>query len=304
MVAIVGATASGKSAAAVLVAKRFNGEIINTDSRLFYRGMEIGTARPTDEELKSAPHHLVGFISPSTSYSIAEFLTDATSAIDELHGRSALPVIAGGTGQYVWGLLEGWKVPQVPPNPELREQLDRELAEHGVDALFMRLQKLDPDTAATVDGKNHRRVIRALERLAAGTKQENRTAVDPGFDSLVIGLHVERAELHRRIAERVDNMLAAGWVEEVRRLLDEGIDFGLPALSAIGYRDIAAVIKGEITIEAARERTIRATNRLVRHQNNWFKQTDPRIKWIDVTDGDLSPVVDSVEEWRCLPSRT
>lgn len=300
MVAIVGATASGKSAAAVLVAKRFNGEIINTDSRLFYRGMEIGTARPTDQELNSVPHHLVGFLSPSTSYNIAEFLNDATRCIDEIHGRSALPVIAGGTGQYVWGLLEGWKVPQVPPNPELREQLEQELAEHGVDALFLRLQTLDPETAATVDGKNHRRVIRALERIAAGIKQENRTAVDPGYDSLVIGLHVERAELHRRIVERVDKMLAAGWIDEVKRLLDEGIDFGLPALSAIGYREIAAVTKGEITIEAARERTIRASNRLVRHQNNWFKQTNSRIKWIDVTDGDLSPVVDSVEVWQSL----
>lgn len=297
LVAIVGATASGKSAAATLVAKRFGGEVINSDSRLFYRGMSIGTAKPSEQELSSIPHHLFSFLPPDEPYNLAQFLADATKAISDVHHRIALPVIAGGTGQYVWGLLEGWKVPEVQPDLELRTQLEKDLEAHGVDALFNRLLALDPGVAATIDGKNHRRVIRALERIAAGGKQANRVAIDPGYDSLVIGLQVERSELHRRIIDRADEMIASGWVDEVRQLLDDGVDFDLPALSAIGYRDIAAVIKGDITIEEARERTIRATNRLVRHQNNWFKQNDPRIKWIDVTDGDLTRVIEPIETW-------
>lgn len=297
LIAIVGATASGKTAAAVLIAKRFNGEIINADSRLFYEGMEIGTARPSDEELDSVPHHLIGFLSPGDSYSISEFLAAASEKIVEVNGRSNLPVIAGGTGQYLWGLLEGWKVPKIPPDPELRARLEQELESHGVDALYSRLQELDPDVAAGTDAKNHRRVIRALERIASGVQQANRTAVDPGYNSLLIGLHVERAELHRRIADRVDGMIAAGWLDEVKRLIDAGIDFDSPALSAIGYREMAAVVRGEIKLEEARERTIRATNRLVRHQNNWFKQTDPRIKWVDVTNGDLTSVIEPVQKW-------
>ncbi len=297
LVAVVGATASGKSDAALLLAQEFDGEVVNSDSRLFYRGMEIGTARPSQAELDSVPHHLVGFLSPTDPYSLAQFLSDARQVVDDIHGRSRLPIVVGGTGQYVWGLLEGWQVPEVPPDPELRSRLEAELEEQGVDALYRRLRELDPEAAAAVDGKNHRRVIRALERMASGTGAQNRAAIDPGYDSLLIGLHVERAELHRRIEQRVDRMLAAGWVEEVKQLLDQGVDFDLPALSAIGYREIALVIRGETALEEARERTIRATNRLVRHQNNWFKRSDSRINWINVTDGDLSRVVDAVRRW-------
>ncbi len=297
LVVVVGATASGKSDAAILIAQKFDGEVVNSDSRLFYRGMEIGTARPTGEELASVPHHLIGFLEPSDTYSLARFLSDASAAARDIQDRGKLPVITGGTGQYVWGLLEGWQVPDVPPDTELRAQLEKELAEYGVDALYARLQQLDPHVAESIDGKNHRRVIRALERIASGSEHENREAIDPGYDSLVIGLHVERAELHRRIAERVDRMLAAGWLDEVKHLIDAGVDFDSPALSAIGYRELVSVISGEMAIDEARERTIRVTNRLVRHQNNWFKQADPRINWFDVTDGDISRVIEPVEKW-------
>ncbi len=297
LLTIVGATASGKSAASILVAQRFHGEVINCDSRLFYRGLEIGTAMPSEQERSAVPHHLVSFLSPTESYSLAQFLADARRTVLDLHERGTQPVLVGGTGQYVWGLLEGWQVPEVPPNLELRTELEHELEERGVDALYERLEALDPQIAASVDAKNHRRIIRAIERIASGTAQDHREAIDPGYDSLLIGLHVERSELHRRIAERIDQMLASGWLDEVNRLIDDGIDFSLPAMSAIGYRELAAVIRGEITIGEARERTIRATNRLVRHQNNWFKQSDGRINWVDVTDGDLSRVLEPVEHW-------
>lgn len=297
LIAIVGATASGKSDAAVLIAQQLVGEVINADSRLFYRGMEIGTATPPLETLRKVPHHLVGFLEPHDRFSLAEFLSLAEDRVQEVQDRGNLPVLTGGTGQYVWGLLEGWQVPAIPPDEALRAELEQELAEHGVDALYARLQEQAPEVAASTDGKNHRRVIRALERVAAGTEQDTRKAQDPDYDSLIIGLHVEREELHHRITERVDRMLAAGWVEEIKRLVDSGVDFSSPALSAIGYREIAAVLAGEITLEEARERTIRATNRLVRHQNNWFKQSDDRITWVDVTDSDLEPVVQVAVEW-------
>jgi tRNA dimethylallyltransferase len=297
LIAVIGATASGKTSAAAMIAARFSGEVINADSRLFYRGMEIGTAYPSTEILAMAPHHMIGFLEPEASFSLAQFLPSAVSSIRDIGSRNHLPVLAGGTGQYVWGLLEGWQVPIVAPDNELRAKLERELAETSVDALYGRLFELDADAAATTDEKNPRRVIRALERVISGHGSSSRIAIDPGYNALVIGLYVDRAELHRRIVARVDQMLADGWVDEVQRLIDSGIDFQAPALSAIGYREIADVIAGKMTLADARTHTIQATNRLVRHQNNWFKQSDPRISWIDVTDADLVRVVDRVREW-------
>ncbi len=231
---LIGATASGKSHAAVIIAERFSGEVINADSRLFYRGMEIGTARPPGEMLSKAPHHLISFLKPDQPYNLAQYLQDASQVITDVQSRGNLPVLVGGTGQYVWGLLEGWQVPEIPPDDALRQQLERELEEYGVDALYARLRELDADIAADIDRKNPRRVIRALERVSAGVRFRHRTAINPEYDSIIIGLHVERAELHRRIAERVDHMLAEGWIEEVRALIDSGISFDSPALSAIG----------------------------------------------------------------------
>ena len=298
IVAIVGATASGKSDAAVLIAQNSNGEVVNADSRLFYKGMGIGTASPTEQMLSAVPHHLVGFLQPDDPFSLAQFLTAVTSNISDIHSRDALPVIVGGTGQYVWGLLEGWQVPQVPPDPELRARLERELDELGVGALYHRLESIDPETAIATDGRNPRRVIRAIERVSAHSTNSNRKAIDPGYKAIVIGLYVERAELHRRIEERIDRMLANGWVEEVQLLINGGLDLKSPAFTAIGYREIAAALNGDMTLSDARERTIHATNRLVRHQNNWFKRNDPRIEWIDVTDGELARVLEPIKQWQ------
>ncbi len=290
LVAIVGATASGKSDAAVLLAQRFDGEIINADSRLFYRGMEIGTARPPQTVLELVPHHLVDFLDPNSRFNLAEFLTVARKLIDEIQHRGKLPILVGGTGQYVWGLLEGWQVPGIPPNESLREELEQELALNGVVSLFGRLEAQAPEVAAEIDRQNHRRVIRALERIASGYDKQVRTAVDPGYKSVVVGLKVGRPELHLRVVNRIDAMLANGWLDEVKALIDDGVDLSSSALTAIGYREIAASLAGELTLDEARERTIRATNRLIRHQNNWFKQTDNRIHWVDVSDGDLSRI--------------
>jgi tRNA dimethylallyltransferase len=294
---VVGATASGKTEAAILIAQAFDGEVINSDSRLFYRGMDIGTAKPSPEQLSVVPHHLISFLEPQEPFSLADFLKKAHEAIAAVSARGRLPVIAGGTGQYVWGLLEGWEVPQVSRDTALRAELEAQLEQQGVQALFERLKSLDPDAAAATDPRNHRRIIRAIERAAAGAAGQWRAARDLVYDTLIIGLKVDRAELHRRIAARVDGMIAAGWAEETRRLLERGVDLATPAMSAIGYREMAAHIRGELSLDEVRERTIRATNRLVRHQNNWFKPGDGRITWVDVTDGKLERVLEPMGEW-------
>ena len=297
LVVVAGPTSSGKTEAAICIAQEFGGEVINSDSRLFYRGMDIGTAKPSPEQLAAVPHHLIGFLDPQEPFSVADFLEKAPRLIAEVSARGRLPVVAGGTGQYVWGLLEGWDVTRTPPDLALRAELEAQMEREGVEALFRRLQQADPAAAAVTDRRNHRRIIRAIERAAAGAVGPARTSNGPGYDALILGLKVERAELHRRIAARVDAMIAAGWLDETRSLLEQGLTPETPAMSAIGYREMAAHIRGELSLEEARERTIRATNRLVRHQNNWFKPGDERITWVDVTDGELDRVLAPVGEW-------
>lgn len=293
---IIGATASGKTSLSLEAAKELNGEIINADSRLFYRGLDIGTAKPTADELALAPHHLISFLDPDQSFSLAEFLNSARLRIDEVTERGRLPIIVGGSGQYVWGLLEGWNVPAVEPNHELRAELEGLLEKEGIESLFKRLANMDPRTAASTDPRNHRRIIRAIERADSGAT-ESRSYSDPRYDSLTVGLRVERSELHRRIESRTDEMLAAGWVDEVKKLLASGMTSGNPSMSAIGYREIALSLKGEINLSEARRRTIVATNRLVRHQNNWFKATDPRIQWVDMNSGETDEALRIIKNW-------
>ena len=298
LLTIVGATASGKTDAAVLVAEKFGGEVVNADSRLFYRGLDIGTAKPPPELLDRVPHHLIGFLGPTESFSVAEFLVRCRVLISQINSRGNLPVLAGGSGQYVWGLLEGWQVPEVAPDPALRDKLERTLQEHGVHALYERLLKEDPTAAGSVDPRNHRRIIRAFERARAGHPAEAaRKRSEPEYDCLVIGLQVSRKTLHQRVRQRVDNMIAAGWQDEVSRLLREGVPVDAPAMSSIGYREMAACAQGQATLDDVREKAAVATNRLIRRQNNWFKPADPRIEWVDVTDGNLTPVIELAGRW-------
>jgi tRNA dimethylallyltransferase len=189
-------------------------------------------------------------------------------------------VLAGGTGQYVWGLLEGWEAAGGPPDPALREALEREVHEKGVEAAYARLLAADPEAAAAVDRRNPRRVVRALERVAAGRGGLPGKAAQPPFDALIIGLTMPRRELYERIDRRIDAMVATGWLDEVRRLLEAGVPLEAPAMSGIGYREMAAHLAGEMTIEQATAAAKRATRRLVRHQYNWFKLDDPRITWL------------------------
>ena len=212
LIAVVGPTAAGKSGLALELARRFEGEIVNGDSRLVYRHMDIGTAKPSPEELGLVPHHLVNIADPDETFSLAPYLDQASQAIRDIHGRSRLAFIVGGTGQYVRALLEGFSAPQVPPNPSLRAGLQREAVEEGSESLWRRLQEVDIEAAARIDHRNVRRVVRALEvyQETGVPFSEARKREKPPYNTLMIGLALERKALYQRIDLRVEAMVDAG----------------------------------------------------------------------------------------------
>jgi tRNA dimethylallyltransferase len=284
LVAIVGPTASGKTAVAIAVARRRPVEVISADSRQVRRGMRIGTAAPTDEELHAVRHHLVGVADPDEPWSLVDWLEAARAAVHEIHVRGALPLVVGGTGQYVWALLDGWEVPRVAPRPALRAELEARAAAGEGDALHARLREMDPASAERIDPRNIRRVIRALEIVEeTGAPVRPRERRDPGFDWHAVGLRWNRRELHARADARARTMFEEGLLDEVRTLAERyGRSF--PALQSIGYREALAVLDGTIAVEEAVHRTQIETHRLIRMQANWFRDDDPRIRWVPGRD--------------------
>ncbi|MEX1022875.1 MAG: tRNA (adenosine(37)-N6)-dimethylallyltransferase MiaA [Dehalococcoidia bacterium] len=286
VVAIVGPTASGKTAAAIEVARRLPAEVISADSRQVRSSMAIGTAAPTPDEVAAVPHHLVGVVAPDAPWTITDWLGRARAAIDEVCARGRLPLVVGGTGQYVWALLEAWDVPAVPPDLALRARLEAVAATEGAEVLHARLAAVDPPSAARIDARNVRRVVRALEIVeATGRPVPPLAPRDPGFDWRVLGLRWSRDALHRRADRRVEAMFAAGLLEETRALVERyGRDF--EALRSIGYREALAVLDGAMTEADAIARTQIETHRLIRMQANWFREDDPRIEWVAGDDPD------------------
>jgi len=278
LIAIVGPTAAGKTAVAVELARRLGGETIGADSRQVYRHMDIGTAKPAPEERAAVRHHLIDVVDPDGEFSLSRWLELAHEALEDIRSRGRQPLLAGGTGQYVWALLEGWRVPRVPPQDDLR----RALAERPPESLLAELRRIDPEAERYIDPHNVRRVIRALEVHRATGRPFSywRTKEAPEFESLVVGLRLPRDELYARIDRRVEAMVAAGLEDEVRDLLALGYSPGLPSMSGIGYREMCECIAGEIGLPAAISRIKTGTHRLARHQNSWFKAGDHRIHWI------------------------
>ncbi len=283
LVAIVGPTGTGKSRLALELATVFNAEIVGADSRQIYRYLDIGTAKPTPQELSLVPHHLVNIAYPDDYFDLARYQRLALAAINDIQERNRLPLLVGGSGLYVWAVLEGWEIPSVPPDHEFRDGLARKAAEVGEAELYRELEQIDPAAAQRIDPRNLRRTIRALEVNRAGALFSRlRQKKAPSFRTLFIGLTTERQELYRRLDSRIDDMIAQGWVEETKKLMDMGYDLNLPALSGIGYRQIARFLKGELTLAAAIQQIKFHTHRFVRHQYNWFRLTDTRIKWFDM----------------------
>jgi tRNA dimethylallyltransferase len=296
LVAIIGPTGIGKTKLAIQLGLRFNGEIINADSRQIYRYMDIGTAKPTKDELASVPHHLVDIIEPNQEFSLPEYQKLANDAINDIQTRNKTPFLVGGSGLYVWAVLEGWVVPKVAPDVTFRRGLEKK-AELGQGAeLYQKLQQVDPAAAKKIDPHNVRRVIRALEvnKLTDSKFSQLQKKRPPPFQSLIIGLTANRTELYRRTDQRVDDMITHGFVEEVSKLLKMGYNLSLPSMSSIGYREIGQYIQGEMTLDEAVYKIKTGTHRFIRHQYAWFRLKDERIKWFDaekMTEEEVDRVV-------------
>jgi len=287
LILIVGPTAVGKTELAIQLAERLNGEIVSADSRLFYRGMDIGTAKPTRAEQARVSHHLIDIADPDEILSLAVFQQKAREAIEAIHTRNKIPLLVGGTGQYVRAVTEGWSPPEVKPDERLRDELGRRKEERGIYWLHAKLEALDPAAAHKIDARNFRRTIRALEViLTTGRKfSEQRGQSESPYHLITIGLTRPRAELYERVDQRIEAMFANGFLDEVKGLLARGYSPSLPTMSAIGYRECIRVVNGELNEEQAKAEIRRATRIFVRRQANWFKESDPNIKWFNAEEG-------------------
>ena len=281
VVLIVGPTAVGKTELAIRLAEKMNGEIVSVDSRLFYRGMDIGTAKPSKAEMARVPHHLIDIVNPDETLSLAVFQQMAQDKITDIHQRGQLPFLVGGTGQYIRAVTQGWNPPEVTPNEQMRVVLEKLQEERGKEWLHAKLQILDPEAAQAIDLRNVRRTIRALEVIFSTGRRfsEQRGSGDSPYQLITIGLTRPREELYQRVDERIDKMFADGLVDEVKGLLEQGYAPTLPSMSAIGYRECVSVVKGQMTVEQAKVEMRRITRVFVRRQSNWFKESDPSIHW-------------------------
>ena len=284
IIVILGPTVVGKTELSIRLAEKFKGEIVSADSRLLYRGMDIGTAKPSQTDRERVPHHLIDVSPPSESWSVARFVHEAGGIIDQIQRRKNLPFLVGGSGQYITALLEGWSPPPQPKNRQLRAQFEKVGREQGRAILHQQLAQVDPVSAERIQATNQRRVIRALEiyhstGIPASQQRNNKP---PGYRILRIGLRLARKALYTRIDRRIDQMMANGFEDEVRALVNQGFDLELPAMSAIGYKQIGMAISGKISFEEAIKQIQKLTRQFVRRQDNWFKETDPEIHWFDV----------------------
>ena len=286
MVAVVGATAAGKTGLSLDLAEALGGEVVNTDAMQLYRGMDVGTAKLPPDERRGIPHHLLDTLEVTEPATVAEFQEQARAVIAELRGRGATPVLVGGSALYTRAVLDEFEFPGT--DPEVRTRLEAELAEVGSAALHARLAEVDPESAARILVENGRRVVRALEVLEITGRPFSATLprleyVDPR--TVQVGVDIDRPTLDARIEQRVEEMFVAGFVAEVERLLARGLAQGRTASRAIGYPEVAAHLAGDLSLDEARERTVVATRRFARRQDAWFRK-DPRIRWVRFDDPD------------------
>ncbi len=287
--AIVGPTASGKTALAIALAKKFDGEVISCDSMQIYKGMDIGTAKPTVAEMDGIPHHMIDIIEPSEAFSAADYAPLAKAAADDIISRGKLPIFCGGTGLYLDAVLTANSYAETETSPTLRAELISDAERNGIDAMWERLNAVDPDAAAATHKNNVKRVIRALEiYLTSGvtkTEWDKRSRLNPTpYDSKIIALDREREELYRRIDLRVDIMMEMGLENEVRTLIDSGrLPRKSTAAQAIGYKEFIAYFENEIPLDTAVDMIKQSSRRYAKRQLTWFKR-DKNVNWINSAD--------------------
>ena len=302
LVAIVGPTAVGKTALALEIAGCVLAEAVSADSRQIYWYMDIGTAKVRAEEREILPHHMVDVVDPDETLTLAQYLEDAKRAIVDIAARGKLPLLVGGTGLYVRALLEGWTVPRVPPDSSFRARMKQLARAEGHEVLGAMLAAVDPEAAERIDSRNVRRVIRALEVYQATGRpiSQLQRKVPPSWDVWTIGLTCPRELLYQRIDARVDQMMAQGLLDEVRWLLEHGYGRDLPAMSGLGYQQLASHLAGEMALPDAIEQIKRDTHSFVRKQYNWFRLSADWIDWYDVTHVDHASLASEV----CAFART
>ena len=295
LVVVAGATATGKSTLAVRLAEAYSGEVVNADAYALYRGLDIGTAKPSMALRARVRHHLIDVAGPDETLTLARYLDAAQAVLADIWARGRLPVLAGGSGQYVWALIEGWQVPRIVPDLALRE----ELAALPVSVLQARLAALDAAAAARLDPSNTRRLIRAIEIVSRTglplSACQTRRPTDA--DVRVIGLRLPRDELYRRVDQRAEEQFTAGLVAEVQRLRDAGYGAASPVRGGVGYREVGAHLDGEYDRQEALRRTQNSNHRLVRRQAAWFKETDPRITWLAAANDPAPAAIALVGDW-------
>jgi tRNA dimethylallyltransferase len=284
LIVIVGPTGVGKTRVALKLARQFNGEIIGADSRQVYRYMDIGTAKPTPEELAAVPHHLINVVDPDEEFNLAFFQEQTHKAIADIQGRGKLPFLVGGTGLYIKAIIENFHLPGVSPDQDFRYNIEKNADDKTINDLYADLAAKDPDAAAKIDRRNVRRLTRALEVHAKAGKAFSQlgTTQPPVYNTFIIGLTTDRAELYRIVDRRIHLMIEGGFIQEVEGLLKRGYTLDLPSLSGIGYRQIGQYLQGEITLETAIQQIKTGTHKFIRHQYAWFHLTDERIHWFDM----------------------
>ena len=289
LVVLIGPTAVGKTALSLALARRLDAEIISGDSMLFYRGFDIGTAKPMKEELSAVPHHFIDILAPEASFNVMDFQRLAREEIGRIAARGKLPLVVGGTGLYIKSLLEGYVFNETSGDRAYREKLERLAQEKGKAFVHGLLQEADPEAAARLHINDFRRVVRALEVASLGNEHisEQREAAggELAYDAYVIGLRRERQALYARIEERVDAMLEAGLAEEVRSLLAEGVPRDCPAMKGIGYREMLAYLAGSMDLPLAAAEIKKATRHFAKRQLTWFRKM-PYVHWYAASQGE------------------
>ena len=296
MLVIIGPTGVGKSALSNLIGVKFNGEIVNADSSQVYRGMDIGTVKPPQAEINSLPHHLFDIVDPDERFDVHMFNIKAKLVIDQINSRKSIPIVVGGTGQYIWSIVESWDINKSGSDPEVRSRIEREYMAEGLEPLVSELLRKDPKNSVHVDLKNPRRVIRALERVELGfdATSPRSKVIDLSPGTFIAGLSLGREELYKRVDQRINSMIYSGWLREVLMLRSSGYKKTLRSMGSIGYRELHGFLEKEFSWQECVKNIRSRTHRLIRTQENWFKKDDPRIHWFDLSKMNFEEIAASV----------